>query len=88
MIYRGTVNSVIIRPAELFKEAVRHNSTAIILAHNHPTGNPEPSPEDIVFTQTAFRNAKLLEIDLLDHIIIGQDSWVSLKDRELGFVDD
>jgi DNA repair protein RadC len=85
MIYRGTVNTAYIRPVEFFKEAVRLNATALIVAHNHPSGDPEPSPEDITVTKAANEIARLLEIELLDHIIVGDERWVSLKQRGLGF---
>lgn len=85
LVYRGTVNSMVIRPAELFKAAVRVNAAALILAHNHPSGSPEPSPEDVQVTRAANQAGSLLGIELLDHLIVGRDTWVSLKTRELGF---
>lgn len=88
MIYRGTVNSAIIRAAEIFKPAVRVNSQAIIMAHNHPSGTADPSPEDIQVTRHLEQVGRHLEISLLDHIIVGKDCWVSLKDEGLGFMDD
>ena len=81
MVYRGTVNQALIRSAELFKEAVRVNAVSIILAHNHPSGDPTPSPQDTQVSSVAHEVAKLLDITLLDHIIVGQDRWVSLKER-------
>lgn len=85
MIYRGTVNAVSIRQAELLKEAVRVNSPSLILSHIHPSGDPTPSPEDVQVTRQVNEAAKLLGIDLVDHIIVGKDTWVSLKERGLGF---
>ena len=85
MVYRGTVNSINIRPAELFKEAVRVNAPALILSHVHPSGSVEPSPQDIQVTEQAIAAGKLLGIDVLDHIIVGKDSWLSLKEKRLGF---
>ena len=85
MIYRGTVNSINIRPAELFKEAVRVNAPALVLSHIHPSGSTEPSPPDIQVTEQAVAAGKLLGIEILDHIIVGKDSWLSLKEKSLGF---
>ena len=85
LIYRGTVNTAIIRVGELFKEAVRINATCLLLAHCHPSGDPEPSPEDIRVTRQAIEAAELLDIELLDHLVIGREKWVSLKTRGLAF---
>lgn len=86
MVYRGTVNTVYIRQAELFKEAVRVNAPALLLSHCHPSGSPEPSHHDIRVTEEAVKAGRILGIDLLDHLIIGsQDSWISLKERGVGF---
>jgi DNA repair protein RadC len=85
MVYRGTVNSVLIRPAELLKEAVRVNAPVIILSHCHPSQDPTPSPEDVQVTQVVSQAARLLGIELLDHLVIGMDRWVSLRERGLGF---
>jgi DNA repair protein RadC len=85
MVYRGTVNSVYIRPAELFKEAVRVNAPAILLAHNHPGGSAEPSPEDQRTTAVAVEAGGILGISVLDHFVIGRGVWVSMKEKGLGF---
>lgn len=84
-VYRGNVNSSIIRPGELLRDAVRLNATAVILAHNHPSGDPTPSPEDVQVTRSLRQAAGLLGIELLDHLIICPGRWVSLKERGLGF---
>jgi len=84
-VYRGTVNSINVRPAELFKEAVRVNAPALILSHVHPSGSTEPSPQDIRVTEEAIAAGKLLGIEVLDHIIVGKESWLSLKEKRLGF---
>jgi DNA repair protein RadC len=84
-VYRGNVNSSIIRTGEVLRDAVRHNATAVVVAHNHPSGDPTPSPEDVTVTRHLREAAALLGIDLLDHLIIGPDCWVSLKERGLGF---
>lgn len=84
-VYRGNVNSSIIRPGEILRDAVRLNATAVILAHNHPSADPTPSPEDVQVTRSLRQAASLLAIDLLDHLIICPGRWVSLKERGLGF---
>lgn len=85
-VYKGTLNTAVIRVGELFKEPVRLNSAAIILAHNHPSGDPSPSPEDVFITRQAVEAGKLLDCEVLDHLIIGQGNYVSLRERGLGFV--
>jgi DNA repair protein RadC len=85
MVYRGTLNTVFVRVAEIFKEAIRMNAASIIVAHCHPSGEPTPSPEDVRITERAVEVGRQLDIDLLDHIIVGKGRWVSLKERGLGF---
>ena len=85
MVYRGTVSTLLIRQAELLKEAVRLNAPIVILSHCHPSGDPTPSPEDVRMTRQVNEAADLLGLDLADHIIVGQDRWISLKERGLGF---
>lgn len=85
LLYRGTADTVQVRPAEVFKEAVRVNATAILLAHNHPSGDPSPSPQDVELTETLVLAGKLLGITLLDHIVVGQQVWISLRERGMGF---
>ena len=85
LVYRGTLNTVHIRLAEVFKEAVRTNAASMILSHCHPSGEPTPSPEDIRMTEQAAQVAELLDIGLLDHIVVRNNRWVSLKERGLGF---
>ncbi len=80
-VYRGSVNSAQVRIAEVFRDAVRRNATAIVVAHNHPSGDPTPSPEDIALTRALVQAGKLLDILVLDHLIIGQGRFVSLKER-------
>ena len=88
MVYRGTVNSAVIRPAEIYKPAVRVNAPAIIMAHNHPSTDPSPSPEDIEVTRTLEQAGAQLGIELLDHIVVRLNRWVSLRDKGVGFVSD
>ncbi|MDT8715269.1 DNA repair protein RadC [Clostridium sp. 19966] len=77
----GTVNSSIVHPREVFSEAVKRSSTSIIICHNHPSGDPTPSNEDINITLRLKECGKLLGIELLDHVIIGNGIYVSLKDK-------
>jgi DNA repair protein RadC len=80
-VYKGNVNASLIRPAELFREAVRENCPAVIVVHNHPSGDPEPSPDDIRVTEQIVAAGKTLDIEVLDHIIIGDRRYASLKER-------
>ncbi len=73
------------RIGEVFKEALKQNAAAIIIAHNHPSGDPTPSSEDIAVTREIVEAGKLLGVDVLDHLVIGQGRWVSLRERGLGF---
>jgi DNA repair protein RadC len=87
MIYRGNVNSTIVRMAEIFSIPIITYSPAIILSHNHPSGEPEPSPEDVQINRVVNHAGQLLGIELLDHLIIGNNRWVSMKERGVGFDD-
>jgi DNA repair protein RadC len=82
-VYIGTLNSSNVRVAEVFKEAVRLNAAAIVVVHNHPSGDPTPSPEDVLITRQLAEAAKLLEVDLLDHLVICRTRYVSLRERGL-----
>jgi DNA repair protein RadC len=77
----GTLNSSLIHPREVFKSAIKESANAIILVHNHPSGDAEPSEEDKKITDVLFKAGELLSIKVLDHVIIGKDSWHSFKDR-------
>lgn len=81
MVYQGNVNTAVVRTAELFRDAIVANAPAVILVHNHPSGDPDPSPEDVKLTKDAAQAAQLLSIDLLDHVILGLGRFVSLKDQ-------
>lgn len=85
MLYKGSVNSSQVRVAEVFKQAILENAPAILLAHNHPSGNTQPSPEDVTVTRAIYQAGKLLDIDLLDHLVVARDTFVSLKEKGLGF---
>ncbi len=84
-IYVGSLNTSVVRLAELFRAAIRENAAALIVAHNHPSGDPSPSPEDVRVTRQLVEAGRLIDIDVLDHIIIGHQRYVSLKERSLGF---
>jgi len=84
-VYHGSVNSTQVRVGELFKPAIQRMAPAIVAVHNHPSGDPTPSPDDIAVTRGIVQAGKLLSIDLLDHLIIGQGRFVSMKERGLGF---
>jgi DNA repair protein RadC len=84
-VYIGTVNMAVLRVSEIFREAILRNSPAVIMVHNHPSGNPMPSPEDIDITRTLIAAGELLDIQFIDHLIIAQDGWKSLRELNLGF---
>jgi DNA repair protein RadC len=85
-VYSGSLHTTVVRVTELFREAVRQNCAAIIVAHNHPSGDPTPSPEDVAVTSEIVKAGKILDIDVLDHLVIGAgQKFVSLKERGLGF---
>jgi len=87
VLYRGTVSAAGGRVAELFREAVRLNASKIALAHNHPSGDPAPSPDDVVFTREAVTAGELLDVPVLDHLVFGHGPgrWTSMRERRLGF---
>jgi DNA repair protein RadC len=84
-LYVGNLNSSVVRVGEIFREAIKANSAAIIVAHNHPSGDPTPSSQDVAVTEQIVRAGRLLSIEVLDHLIIAHQRFVSLKERGLGF---
>lgn len=84
-IYIGSLNSAAVRVGEVFRHAIRNNAAAMVVCHNHPSGDPSPSPEDVQVTRQIVEAGSLLHIDVLDHLIIGRQRFVSLKERGLGF---
>jgi DNA repair protein RadC len=83
-VYRGSLNTSTVRIAEIFRPAIEAPAAALVVAHNHPSSDPSPSPEDVNVTRQISQAGKLLDIDVLDHLIIGH-TYVSLKERGLGF---
>ncbi|ETP68910.1 RadC family protein [Planococcus glaciei] len=80
-IFVGSLNASIVHPREIFREAVRRSSASIVCAHNHPSGNPAPSPEDIAVTKRLMEAGSIIGIELLDHIIIGDHQFTSLNEK-------
>ena len=84
-VYIGNVNAAIVRVSEVLRPAIRENCPSIIVVHNHPSGDPSPSAEDVLVTRKIASGGEMLDIELLDHIVIGGQSYVSLKQKGLGF---
>jgi DNA repair protein RadC len=84
-VYQGNVSSSLVRVGELFRDAVRLNASGLILVHNHPSGDPTPSPDDLHLTAEALAAGRLLDIAVLDHVVVGHDAWISLRDRGVAF---
>jgi len=84
-VYVGSTNAALVRVAEILRPAIRANAVAMIVVHNHPSGDPTPSPEDIRLTELIRKAGELADVQVLDHLIIGQQRYVSLKERGLGF---
>ena len=84
-VYHGNLNTAVVRVGEVFRDAVRDLAASIVAVHNHPSLDVSPSPEDVRVTEQLVEAGKLLDIEVLDHIIIGGSRYVSLKERGLGF---
>ena len=84
-VYQGSLNTSVVRVSEIFRDAIRQNAAAIIVVHNHPSGDPTPSSEDVAVTRSIIIAGKLLDIEVLDHLVIGNQRFVSLKERGLAF---
>jgi DNA repair protein RadC len=78
-LYKGSLNASTVRPAEIFKSGIRHNAAALIIVHNHPSGDPSPSPEDINLTRMLIGAGKMLELPILDHVVVGTQGILSVK---------
>jgi DNA repair protein RadC len=85
IVYQGNVSGALVRIGELFRDPVRVNAAGLILVHNHPSGDPEPSPDDLQLTAEAVAAGRLLDIAVLDHVIVASDVFVSLRDRGVRF---
>jgi len=79
----GSLNAAIVHPREVFKGAILANAYALIFAHNHPSGDPEPSAEDILLTKRLAKGGAILDIPVLDHVVVGSTAHVSFKERKL-----
>lgn len=84
-IYTGSLNTISVRLGDIFRHAVERGAASIIVVHNHPSGDPSPSPEDVNITRNLVAAGKLMDISVLDHLVIGDGRYVSLKERNLGF---
>jgi len=84
-VYVGNVSASLVRIGELFRDAVRLDASGLILVHNHPSGDPTPSPDDLHLTAEALAAGRLLDVEVLDHLVVGYDAWVSLRDRGVAF---
>ncbi|MSQ12489.1 MAG: hypothetical protein EXR48_07400 [Dehalococcoidia bacterium] len=84
-VYKGNVNAITVRAGEALRHAVRENCPAVILVHNHPSGDPAPSQEDIQMTRQLVEAGKMLDVEVLDHVVVARNGFVSLRDRKLGF---
>ena len=84
-VYRGSVHTAVVRIGELFREALRQNAPAIILVHNHPSGDPTPSANDIAMTKQAIEAGELLDVDVVDHVILAQGRFESMKAMKVAF---
>jgi DNA repair protein RadC len=84
-VYVGNVSAAVVRIGELFRDAVRRHAAGLILVHNHPSGDPTPSPDDLHLTAEAIAAGRLLDVAVLDHLVIGHDAWLSLRDRGVTF---
>ena len=85
-VYGGNVSATVVRVGELFHDAIRAMASGVVLVHNHPSGDPTPSPDDLHLTAEAIAAGRLLDIDVLDHLILGEEgSFTSLRDRGIPF---
>ncbi len=82
-VFKGSLNSTIVHPREIFRHALKRSAASVILVHNHPSGNPEPSGEDVKVTRRLADAGEIIGINVLDHVIIGEDSYVSLREKGL-----
>ncbi len=86
-VYRGSLTTSLIRTGEVFREAIKAGAAGMIVVHNHPSGDPSPSPEDLAVTRNLIEAGRLLDIPVLDHVVIGRGRFVSLREQGLGFAE-
>jgi len=79
----GTLNASLVHPREVFKDAITHSAASVVLAHNHPSGDPEPSEDDITITKRLIEAGKILGVEVIDHIIVGKNGFFSFKEKRL-----
>ncbi len=84
-VYRGNVSSSVVKVGELFTEAIRRRAAGLVLVHSHPSGDATPSPDDLSLTSAVIAAGKLLDVPVLDHLVLGHDTWVSMRDRGIAF---
>jgi DNA repair protein RadC len=84
-VYVGSLNTSLVRVGEIFRDAIQRGAASMIVVHNHPSGDPTPSPEDIAVTRAMVQAGRLLDIEVLDHVIVGRSGFTSLKAKGLGF---
>jgi DNA repair protein RadC len=84
-VYQGSLNASLVRVGEVFREALKLNAAAIIVCHNHPSGIVDASADDVLVTRQIVEAGRLLDVDVLDHLILGKGRWLSLRDKGLGF---
>jgi len=84
-LFEGSLRESVASPREIILSALQLSAAAVILLHNHPSGDPTPSPEDVILTRRIVEAGELLQITVFDHLILGHQRWVSMKDRRLGF---
>lgn len=84
-VYRGSLNASVVRVGELFRDAIRENAAAILVAHNHPSTEVAPSPQDVAVTCDIVDTGDMLDIHVLDHLVIGGNDWLSMREKGLGF---
>lgn len=82
-VHKGTINMSIVGPREVFRDAIREAAASVIVVHNHPSGDPEPSPEDVDITSKLVEIGKMLDMPVIDHVIIGNPRWVSFREKGL-----
>jgi len=84
-LYSGSVNAALVRPAEVFSTAVRRNAPQIAVVHNHPSGDPTPSQDDVSITKNLVEAGRLLDVEVVDHLVVGQGRYISMREKKLGF---